>query len=43
MKDDYVYLLNDAKYILQKKPLEMLMGNDKKMDENVDKVLFLAT
>ena len=42
MKDDYVYILNDAKYIFQDKPLEKFMDDDNKIDENVEKVLSLT-
>ena len=43
MKDDYVYLFNDAKSILQDKPLETFMDDDKKKGEKVYKVLLLNT
>ena len=36
MKDDSVYLLNDAKHILKVIPQENSMGDDNKMDEKVD-------
>ena len=42
MKDDYVYILNDAKYILQGKLLENFMYDNKKMDENVEIFLLLT-
>ena len=38
MEYDYVYLLNDAKDILQDISLEMFMDGDNKMDENVEKI-----
>ena len=43
MKDDSVYLLNDAKDILHEKLLKNDMDDDDNMDENVDKVLLLTT
>ena len=43
MKDDSVYLFNDATYIFQEKPLEIIMDDDDNMDENFDKYLPLAT
>ena len=38
-----MYILNDAKYILQDKPIGYLMNDGKDMDENVEKVLSLTT
>ena len=43
MKDDSVYLFNDATYIFQDKPLEIIMDDDDNMDENFEKYLPLAT
>ena len=34
LKDDSVYLLNDAKHIFQERPLEKLVDNYNKMNEN---------
>ena len=36
MKDDSVYLLNDAKHILKLIPQETSVGDDNKMDEKVN-------
>ena len=41
MKDDYVYLLNDAN-IFSKKDSRKLMDHVNEMDENIDKVLSLT-
>ena len=41
MKDDYVYLLNDAN-IFSKKDYRKLMDHVNEMDENIDKVLSLT-
>ena len=38
-----MYLLNNAKDILQDKLLENVIDNDNNMDENVQKVLLLTT
>ena len=43
MKYDYVYILNDEKYIFQDRPLKSFMDDDKNMDEKFEKVLFLTT
>ena len=43
-QEDYsVYLLNDAKYILQDKPLNFFMDDDNNINERVEKFLFLTT
>ena len=38
-----MYLLNDAKYILQDKPLNFFMDDDNNINERVEKFLFLTT
>ena len=38
MKDDSVYLLNDAKDIFQYRPLEMFVEDDHRMNENIEKM-----
>ena len=38
-----MYLLNDAKYILQNKLLENVMEKKNNMDENIEKAIFLTT
>ena len=43
LKDYSVYLLDSGNYILQDKPLENFMNDDKKMYKNVEKVLLLTT
>ena len=43
LRYDSVYLLNDAKYILQDKPLLFSVENNNRMDENVEKALSLTT
>ena len=35
-KDDYLYLLNDAKHIMQDRPNENFVGDDKNKDEIVE-------
>ena len=40
LKDYYVYLLNNANYIFQDKPLETFMDDDDKMDETLRKFFF---
>ena len=40
LKDDYVYLLNDPKHILQDRPLEICFDDDNKRNktfETIDK------
>ena len=36
MKDDYVYLLNNVKYIMQDRPNDNFVDDDNKKDEIVD-------
>ena len=43
MKDDSVYLWNDAEYILQGNPLETFMVDYNKMNETFEKVMSLTT
>ena len=38
LKDDYVYLLNNEKDILQDIPLESFVDDENNMDENIEKI-----
>ena len=43
MKDDSLYLLNDENIFFTRKTFRNFMGNDNKMNENVNKFLMLTT